>query len=195
MKEIEEPKVPVNEVWDNPFSQETNAQNLLRFITDHHCKEAEEFYEGLLEGHDDLIHKPEPGYSDRTILLPRDVSPEFFATGWKKRVMQWVERKKKAVDRLLDLDADKAASLLGNFCGYIVDFHIRKGLINKRPECRSLIEQEVTKLADKMRLSGNILVRRLQEGRLQRQITTQKGHPDVIAEHKYYFDLKTLLRE
>lgn len=195
MREIEKPKVPANEVLDNPFSQETNAQNLLRFITDHQCKEAEEFYEGLLEKGANLVRKPAWGYSDQTILLPRDVSPQFYERGRKKIAMQWVEMKKKAVDRLLDLDADKAASLLGNFCGYIVDFHIRKGLINKRPEYCSFIEQEVIKLADKMGLSGNILVRRLQEGRLQRQITTQKGHPDLIAKHKYYFDLKTLLKE
>lgn len=195
MREIEEQNVPSDEVLDNLFSQETNTQNLLDFITNRHCKEAEEFYKGLLEGRDDLIHKPEPGYSDRTILLPRDVSPKFFATGWKKRVMQWVEIKKKAVDRLLDLDTDKAADLLGNFWGYEVDFHIRKGLINKRPEYCSFIKKEVIKLADDMGLSGNILVRRLQEGRLQRQIMTQKDHLDVIAKHKYYFDLKTLLKE
>jgi hypothetical protein len=195
MQEIKRSNIPINEVSDNPFNQETNAQSMFDFITNRHCKEAEEFHDGLIKGCNNLIYQTVPGYSDQKVLIPQDISPKFYKTEWDKRVKQWVGIKKKAVDRLLDIDTDKAANLLGTFCGYEVNFHIRKGLINKRPEYHSFIEQEVKKIADNMGLSKNIFVRKLQEEKIQKQMMNSNDHLDLSAKCKYYFDLKTLLKK
>lgn len=170
-----------------------SSQDLYDLITSHTCVEAEKFYEDTIKGRVNLVWKPAFGHSNINVLLPTDVSSESYEMGRRRIVKPWVEEKKKTVDQLIVRDIDKAGDLLIYPLGHIVNLHVRKGLIDKRPEYRSFIEQEAKGLAREMGLSGNFFSRKLREIELKKQVGDQKDDLKPSTKYEYYLELKALL--
>jgi hypothetical protein len=176
------------------IDREKNVDTLIEFVTSHHCKEAEEYYENLTKGRD-LVYMPVPGHRDEEIALPIDASPDEYLKEWDRRVEKWVGMKKQAVDRLLALNIDAAAVLLEHFCGLDVDFYLRENLVSKRTAYYNVVLRDIKKFAvDKLGLSRNPIVRLLQEKKIQHYIGERRVHHRRLADYQYYRRVRNMLK-
>ena len=176
------------------IDRETNVDTLIEFVTSRHCKEAEEYYENLTKGRD-LVYMPVPGHRDEEIALPIDASPDEYLKEWDQRVEKWVGMRKQAVDRLLVLNIDAAAGLLGHFCGLDVDFYLRENLASKRAAYHNVVLRDIKKFAvDRLGLSRNPIVRLFQERKIQRYIRERRVSHRRLADYQYYRKVRNMLK-
>lgn len=176
------------------IDHEMNVQTLIEFVTSHHCREAEQYYEKLTRGRD-LVHMPVPGHRDEEIALPMDVSPDEYLEEWNQRTERWVRMKKRAVNRLLTLNIDAAAIILGHFCGLEVDFYFRENLVSKRTAYHNIVRRDIKEFAvEKLGLSRNPIVRFFQERKSQRLIREKRAHHRYAADYQYYRKVRDMLK-
>jgi hypothetical protein len=183
----------MRDAFRDSIEKETDVAALIEFVKSHDCRETDQYYEEITKGRD-LVYMPVPGHRDEEIALPIDVSPDEFFRESNQQTERWLETKKRAVDRLLELDIDAAASLMGCFCGRVIDYHLRAGLVSKQAAYRGIVRRDLEQFAvETLGLSRIPIVRLFQERRIRRRMKERRVHHRYLVDYQYYRQVKDML--
>lgn len=187
----------LRDLTGNALSQaidRADVDSLIDFVKSSHCKEFYDYYERITRGQR-LVSKPAPDYPDKIIALPINIAPEEYCKEFKTLTERWLSMKKRAVDRLIGLDIDRVANLMGSHLGLEMDFYVRQCMVAERPSLRRIVLRDIIEFAiQNLGVSRIALLRFFQLKKSERLVAKGKAHYDYVAEFRYYQRVRKMLR-
>lgn len=190
------PRCPTAAQIMSSLERERDSREVVEIVVGNYPQEVYLYYKKLASGRNQ-VYQPDPVHPDREILLPAGLAPAEFRQEYEKRAALDMAVRKKAVDRLIELDLDAALGIVEKRrdCGYVIDAYLREQLAKKGGRYREAVKHDLEMFAERsLRLPGDRLGRFFGEVMLRRDIRRGRVHYRTRDAYRYYCRVRRVLK-
>jgi len=191
-------RVNLEDLFGQTLKERIDSENtprvLAEFVRSPQCKEFNDWHAEITRGQR-LVSKPDPEHPNTSLNLPMHVSTKEYNDTFKRCTSNMIEMKKYSIDKLLKLDTNEAVSLLNDFCGTRVGFHLRERLASKGGKYLEIVKEDIEKYGvEQFHLSKNSVIRLFQIKKVEALIKRGNAHDDYVSSYNYYRQLVGMLK-